>query len=105
MWDSGQSFVERMLGIVVTIERADEDSSIVTLTNEARDSVFVHGDNTGYADGSSTAPWNMVWEGHGATYPGGSVYIDPGSHTENLKLKRPAVLRRWVSSGIVAMGQ
>ena len=105
MWEPGESFSDRNNGIVVTVEWADQSGSIVTLTNAARDFVYVDGGYGGYQDGSSVYPWDTVWEGHGAAYPHANVYVRPSSYPELLTLRKPAVVRRWGASGVVRIGQ
>jgi hypothetical protein len=105
-WDPGETFSDYTRGIVMTVEWADASGSMITFTNKARSAVYVNWSNGGYEDGSSTYPWNTVWEGQGAAYPGGSVYIAPGSYNEQIRIvKHPIVLRRWGSSGSVVIGQ
>jgi M6 family metalloprotease-like protein len=104
-WEPGESFSDVANTIVATVEWADEYSSILTLTNAARTYVYVNWANSGYEDGTATYPWNTVWEGHGAAYPGGSVYIAAGSYPETLTLRKPATLRRSGTTGVVRIGQ
>jgi hypothetical protein len=104
-WEPGESFSDVAKTIVATVEWADESSSILTLTNAARTHVYVDwGNTTGYEDGTPTDPWNTVWEGHGAAYPGGSVHIAAGSYPEILTLRKPATLRRHGTTGVVRIG-
>jgi M6 family metalloprotease-like protein len=105
MWEPGESFYDSVNEVVATVEWADESSSIITLSNAGRPYVYVDWDNYGYEDGSATYPWNTVWEGHGAVYPGGSVYIAAGSYPEALTLRKAATLRRSGGSGLVTIGQ
>ena len=87
------------------IEWADETGSLLTLSNAGRWTVYVDWANGGYEDGTSTYPWNTVWEGYGAVYEYGTVNIAPGSYPGALTLRKNATLTRWGSSGMVTIGQ
>jgi M6 family metalloprotease-like protein len=105
-WVPGETFWDSTHGIVMTVEYADASGSIITLTNAARVDVYVNRANSGYENGTSTYPWNTVWEGQGAVYPTGAVWIAPNSYPEIITIhKYPITLRRWGSSGSVIIGQ
>jgi hypothetical protein len=104
-WRPGETFYDPTEGIVMTVEWADEDSSIITLSNAAQYLVYVDRSNNGYEDGSPEDPWNTVYEGRGAVAPGGRVYIAPGSYDEPQVILKPMSLRRWGSSGTVTIGR
>lgn len=106
MFNQGESFVDTTNTIVATIEHEAADYSVVTLTNAARDDVFVDWSNAaGFQQGSPTYPWDTVYEGCGAAFPNGDVWIVPGNYPETLTLRKPVVLRRWGSAGVVRIGQ
>lgn len=104
MWTPCETFADELNGIVATVESADDHSSLVTLSNAGRYTVYVDGAYSGPEDGSPLSPWNTVWEGHCTVFPGGNVMIEPGSYPETLRLCKPAVLRRSGSSGTVVIG-
>ena len=104
MWEPCESYCDLTHGIVVTVECASESYSYVTLTNAARNTVYVDLTNSGDENGSPDDPWDKFWEGAGAVYPGGDVYIEPGLYTDNLVLCKSMELRRWGSSGAVTIG-
>jgi len=105
MWELGETFDHNTLGIVATVEWADDTGSVITLSNAGRWTVYVNWANGGYEDGTSTYPWNTVWEGYGAVYEYGTVTIAPGLYPEALTLRKNATLTRWGSSGVVTIGQ
>ena len=78
---------------------------IVTLSNAARDPVYVDWSNTSYEDGTSPGPLEHGVRGPGGGRPGGSVYIWPGSYDEPQEIVKPMTLRRWGDSGTVIIGQ
>ncbi len=104
-WVLGESFVDEANRIVITVELADATSSVVTLTNAALHEVYVDGGHSGPENGTPASPWSSVWEGHGAVFPGGAVWIAPGSYDEAVILRKPAVLRRWGGAGSVVIGE
>jgi hypothetical protein len=55
--------------------------------------VYVDAGATGYEDGTSAHPFDTVVEGVNAVYPGGTVWIGPGTYTETLIIHRPMTLR------------
>lgn len=105
MWDPGEAFVDIGREVLVFVESAGADYSVITFTTRARNSVYVDCDNSGYEDGSPTWPWETVYEGHGAALPGGTVHIAPGSYPETLTLRKAATLERWGASGVVTIGE
>ncbi len=104
VWETGESFFNPANNIIVTVEWTDTNTAGLTITNAARPTVYVDSDASGSQDGSSGDPWDTLWEGHGAVDPHGTVYLDSGWYAENLLLRKPAVLRRWGSSGTVVIG-
>lgn len=105
MWELGETFDHTTLGIVATVEWVDETGSVITLSNAGRWTVYVNWANGGYQDGTSTYPWNTVWEGYSSVYEYGTVTIAPGSYPETFTFRKNATLTRWGSSGVVTIGQ
>jgi hypothetical protein len=59
--------------------------------------------STGIETGSPGNPFNTVFEGVSAVYPGGNVYIESGSYNESVALVRSMVLQGL--NGTVVIGQ
>ncbi len=104
MWTPGETFTDMGRRLIMTVEAADEDSSLVTFSNAGRSPTYVDRAASGYQDGSSTYPWNTVREGQGAVWPGGTVYIRAGTYPENITICKPCVLSTW-GAGDVVIGQ
>jgi hypothetical protein len=105
-WDLGETFWDTAHGIVMTVEYVDAVGSVITVSNRGRAAVYVDRMNGGTEDGTSMAPWNTVWEGQGAVYPTGTVYIAPTSYDEQKTIRKGAiVLRRWGTTGSVVIGR
>jgi hypothetical protein len=104
MWRPGESFHDASNDVLISIEWATQDSSIVTLTNEPRGNVYVNRSSTSCEDGSPLCPWNTVSEGHAAALPHGGVHITPGVYPEALIMGKPAVLSPW-GTGSVTIGE
>jgi hypothetical protein len=69
------------------------------------DSVAGDPGNDGNSErGNSTQPFNTVYEGSFCIPSGGTIYIDPGTYSEQFTLRRPMTLRRWGTSGTVTIG-
>jgi len=103
-WDKGESFWDSTNGVVVTVEDSDGTGSLITLCNAARATVYVNPGNTGYENGTSSYPWNTVYEGYGAALPTGNVYLLPGTYNPQQTMLKAATLRRWGSTGVVTLG-
>jgi len=104
MWRPGESYYDAAHGVLIGIEWADENSSVVTLTNEPRDPVYVNWSNIGCQDGSTGCPWNTISEGHAAVIPGGQVYATPGDYPETIIMGKPARVAPW-GAGSVTIGR
>jgi hypothetical protein len=65
--------------------------------------VYVDVDATGYEDGTTDHPFDTVIEGANAVYPGGTVWIGPGTYAETLIIHRPMTLRE--NGGIATIGE
>lgn len=103
IWVSGESFVDSDNQIVMTVETEMVSQNVITITNAARTYVYVDGTHTGYQNGSSTYPWDTVFEGYGGAYPNGTVYIEPGVYNQPMTFRKPATLRPW-GTGTVEIG-
>ena len=103
MWRPGESYYDASNGVLIGIEWADENSSVVTLTNEPRDPVYVNFSSSACENGSSSCPWNTVSEGHAAVMPHGQVYITPGNYSATTIMGKPATLAPW-GTGSVTIG-
>lgn len=103
-WDVGETFASYSYDLVVTVEDADANGSLVTFANSPLATVYVAGDHTGFEDGTASYPWNTLHEGYGSTYPAGQVSIQPGSYTAPYSLRKSTTLRRWGSTGVVSIG-
>jgi hypothetical protein len=104
MWRPGESYYDAANGALIGIEWADENSSVVTLTNEPRHPVYVNWSSTTCENGSSSCPWNTISEGHAAVMPSGQVYAAPGNYPERIIMGKPARLAPW-GAGSVTIGQ
>ncbi|MFH1277282.1 MAG: hypothetical protein ABIK65_02745 [Candidatus Eisenbacteria bacterium] len=102
---AGEALSDPGDGIVITVNGEDGNSSVVTLTNMGRSTVFVNGSFGGYESGSATNPWNTMIEGHSGTFDGGTISVAPGSYPEGLIVARPLTIQRWGSTGTVVIGE
>ncbi len=107
MFEAGESFwtSSESAGVLMTVEDQDASGSLVTVTNAARRTVYVNLNNTGFQNGSATYPWNSVAEGSGSVFPGGDVWMAPGTYTESIKIRKAGVYQRLGSSGVVIIGE
>lgn len=107
MFEPGESFrgTYETDGVIMTVEEEDASGSLVTVSNAARRTVYVNLNNTGYENGSATYPWNSFSEGSGSAFPGGDIYIYPGTYAEAIKIRKPGQYRRLGASGVVTIGQ
>jgi hypothetical protein len=103
MWRPGESYYDASNRVLISVEWADENSSVVAMTNTPRDPVYVNWSSATCEDGSAGCPWNTVSEGHAATMPQGQVYITPGNYSETMIMGKPATLAPW-GSGLVTIG-
>ena len=104
MWRPGESFHDLSSNVLISVEWADENSSVVTMTNEPRNPVYVNRSSATCEDGSPGCPWNTVSEGHAAVLPHGNVFVAPGTYPESLIMGKPAVLAPS-GSGSVMIGE
>jgi hypothetical protein len=105
MWESGEVFVDGANRIVVTVESADSVSAMVSVSNQARDPVYVWGGASGYQDGSPEDPWDTVEEGYAGVYPNGTVYVVPGNYPETLTMSKPCRLEQGYGTEPVIIGE
>jgi M6 family metalloprotease-like protein len=104
MWRPGESFHDAGNDVLISVEWANDSSSIVTLTNEPRAGAYVNWSSSTCEDGSTACPWNTVSEGHSAVLPHGGVHIAPGVYPETLIMGKPAMLTTN-GPGSVTIGQ
>ncbi len=105
MWEPGEVFVDVANRIVVSVESVDSVSAMVSVSNKARDPVYVWGGASGYEDGSPEDPWNTVEEGYASVYPNGTVYIFPGNYPETLTMSKPCRLEQGYGTEPVIIGE
>jgi len=104
-WLPGEGFEDTTNQVVVFVESSDAVSSVVSLSNKARSTVYVNPANSGAEDGTAQYPWNTAKEGYAGAYLGGNVYLTPISYNEKFRMAKPCTLRRFGTTGSVIIGQ
>lgn len=105
MWVPGETYLNTYSELVVHVESWSATRAVVSVSNKARELVYVNWGTSGYEDGSVMDPWNTVEEGYASVHPGGTVYIFPGSYDETLTLSKPCTLVRSYGTEPVIIGQ
>ncbi len=105
MWLPGESYLNASAAVVVHVESWNATSAVVSVSNKARDPVYVWGGASGYQDGSPEDPWNTVEEGYAGVYPNGTVYIIPGNYPETLTMSKPCRLEQGYGTEPVIIGE
>jgi hypothetical protein len=100
-WEPGETFTDTANKLVVTIESEGASSASVVFSNAGRSTTYVDSAAGSTQDGSSTYPWNTAFEGSGAVYPSGTVYIKPGTYGETMEFVKPMLLRGWGAGNVV----
>ncbi len=104
-WLPGEGFEDIANQVVVFVESSDAVSSVVSLSNKARSTVYVNPANSGVEDGTFLHPWNTAREGYAGAYLGGNVYLTPISYNEKFRMAKPCTLQRLGTTGSVIIGQ
>lgn len=105
MWLPGETYLNSGAGVVVHVESWTSTRAVVSVSNKARSTVNVRVAADGYEDGSSLYPWNTVKEGYASVYPGGAVYMVPGTYHETMTISKPCRLMVGAGTGSVIIGE
>ncbi len=102
-WTKGETFTDPADKVVVTVESDGPNSSVVVFSNAGRSTVYVDRAHQGWTDqdGGTLWPWDTAFEGAGAVYPGGDVYIKPGTYSETMTLVKPMTVRGWGAGNVI----
>jgi len=104
MWSPAETFLSAE-GIIVHVERMNEEAAVVSLSNQARDPVFANSTYSGFENGTLSFPWNTVTEAYASVLPSGIVYLQPGIYPEQFKFTKPCKLKNYRSDKSVFIGQ
>jgi hypothetical protein len=105
MWTPGETFFHAGSRVLMHVEYWDASTAVVSVSNKARNPVYVNRNNAGSEDGSSSYPWNTVTEGYASVQPQGTVHIAAGNYGEAMFLGKACTLLRLGTSGTVTIGR
>ena len=104
-WLPGESFYDATNHITMFVEREISNGFEVSISRSARNPTYVDPDNGGFENGTSSYPWDTLYEGVVSVAPSGTLYVAPDNYPGTRTIRKPLTLRRDGSSGTVIIGE